>query len=42
MHAAHYGTSLRMAGARDVFVEGTKDAAIGMYDRDLRSGPAIG
>ena len=32
-HAARYGTSLRMAAARDVFVEGTKDAAIGMYDR---------
>jgi hypothetical protein len=35
MHAAHYGTSLRMAAARDVFVEGTKDAAIGMYDRTI-------
>ena len=32
-HAARYGTSLRMAAARDVFVEGTKDAAIGMYER---------
>ena len=31
-----YGTSLRMAAARDVFVEGTKDAAIGMYDRSDR------
>ena len=35
MHAARYGTSLRMAAARDVFVEGTKDAAIGMYDRTI-------
>jgi hypothetical protein len=35
MHAALYGTSLRMAAARDVFVEGTKDAAIGMYDRSI-------
>ena len=35
LHAALYGTSLRMAAARDVFVEGTKDAAIGMYDRDV-------
>jgi hypothetical protein len=35
MHAARYGTSLRLAAARDVFVEGTKDAAIGMYDRAI-------
>jgi hypothetical protein len=35
MHAVRYGTSLRMAAARDVFVEGTKDSAIGMYDRDI-------
>ena len=35
MHAARYGTSLRMAAARDVFVEGSKDAAIGMYDRTI-------
>jgi hypothetical protein len=35
LHAALYGTSLRMAAARDVFVEGTKDAAIGMYDRGV-------
>lgn len=34
-HAARYGTSLRMAAARDVFVEGTKDAAIAMYDRRI-------
>jgi hypothetical protein len=35
LHAALYGTSLRMASGRDVFVEGTKDAAIGMYDREV-------
>ncbi len=35
LHGALYGTSLRMAAARDVFVEGTKDAAIGMYDRSV-------
>jgi hypothetical protein len=34
-HASRYGTSLRMAAARDVFVEGVKDAAIGMYDRRI-------
>ena len=34
-HAVHYGTSLRVAGQRDVFVEGIKDAAIGMYERDV-------
>jgi hypothetical protein len=34
-HAVQYGTSLRVAGERDVFVEGIKDAAIGMYDRDV-------
>jgi len=34
-HAVHYGTSLRVAGERDVFVEGIKDAAIGMYERDV-------
>ena len=33
MHAVAYGTSVRVAGERDVFVEGVKDAAIGMYDR---------
>jgi hypothetical protein len=35
MHAIRYGTSLRVAGERDVFVEAVKDAAIGMYDRDI-------
>lgn len=33
MHAVTYGTSVRVAGERDVFVEGVKDAAIAMYDR---------
>jgi hypothetical protein len=33
MHAVRYGTSVRAAGARDVFVEAVKDTAIGMYDR---------
>jgi len=35
IHAARYGMSLRVAGERDVFVEGIKDAAIGMYDRSI-------
>jgi hypothetical protein len=34
-HAAKYGTSLRMAAGRDVFIEATKDMAIGMYDRAI-------
>lgn len=34
-HAVLYGTSVRVAGERDVFVEGIKDAAIGMYERDV-------
>ena len=33
LHAFRYGTSLRIAGQRDVLVEGSKDRAIGMYDR---------
>jgi hypothetical protein len=33
LHAVKYGSSLRVAGERDVFVEGVKDTAIGMYDR---------
>jgi hypothetical protein len=32
-HAARYGTSIRVAAERDVFVEGIKDGAVGMYDR---------
>jgi hypothetical protein len=35
MHATLYGTSLRMAAERDVFVEAVKDGAIGMYDRTI-------
>ena len=35
LHAVQYGSSVRVAGERDVFVEGIKDAAIGMYDRDV-------
>jgi hypothetical protein len=32
-HAARYGTSVRVAAQRDVFVEAIKDGAVGMYDR---------
>lgn len=35
MHAVKYGTSVRVAGERDVFVEAVKDAAIGMYERSV-------
>ncbi len=35
LHAAKYGTSVRVAGHRDVFVEAVKDTAIGMYDRPV-------
>ena len=35
LHAMKYGSSLRVAGHRDVFVEGVKDTAIGMYDRGM-------
>lgn len=34
-HAALYGTSVRVAGERDVFVEALKDSALGMYDRTI-------
>jgi hypothetical protein len=34
-HAAKYGSSVRVAGTRDVFVEAIKDQAVGMYDRDV-------
>jgi hypothetical protein len=34
-HASRYGTSVRMAAGRDVYVEASKDAAIGMYDRTI-------
>ena len=32
-HAVKYGSSVRVAGMRDVFVEAIKDEAVGMYDR---------
>ena len=35
LHAAEYGTSVRMAAGRDVFVEALKDQALGMYDRRI-------
>jgi hypothetical protein len=34
-HAALYGTSVRVAGRRDVFVEEIKDTAIGLYERPV-------
>jgi hypothetical protein len=34
-HSYKYGSSLRVAGQRDVLVEPVKDAAIGMYDRTI-------
>jgi hypothetical protein len=36
-HAARYGTSVRVAAQRDVFVEAIKDGAVGMYDRAVAS-----
>jgi hypothetical protein len=35
LHAARYGTSVRVAGERDVLVEEGKDTAIAMYDRGV-------
>lgn len=35
IHAAQYGSSLRLAGRRDVFVEPLKDVALGIYDRSV-------
>jgi hypothetical protein len=35
MHAARYGSSVRAAGQRDVFLEDIKDTAIAMYDRGI-------
>ena len=32
-HAWKYGSSVRVAGERDVLVEPVKDSALGMYDR---------
>jgi hypothetical protein len=34
-HAVRYGTSVRVAGQRDVCVEAIKDAALGMYERSI-------
>jgi hypothetical protein len=34
-HAARYGTSVRVAARRDVFVEAIKDGAVGMYERGV-------
>lgn len=34
-HAILYGSSVRVAGERDVFVEAVKDAALGIYDRRI-------
>jgi hypothetical protein len=34
-HAWKYGTSVRVAGARDVFLEDVKDSAVAMYSRDV-------
>lgn len=35
LHATRYGSSLRAAGERDVFLEQVKDTALAMYDRDV-------
>jgi hypothetical protein len=35
VHAARYGTSVRLAGRRDVLVEALKDGALGLYDRTV-------
>jgi len=34
-HAWRYGTSVRVSGGRDVFLEETKDAAVAIYSRDV-------
>jgi len=34
-HATRYGSSVRAAGRRDVFLEQLKDTALAMYDRDV-------
>jgi hypothetical protein len=34
-HALLYGTSVRVAAERDVFVEASKDLALGMYERSI-------
>lgn len=35
LHATRYGSSVRAAGLRDVFLEQVKDTALAMYDRDV-------
>jgi hypothetical protein len=35
VHAALYGSSVRVAGQRDVLLDGMKDSAIAMYDRGI-------
>ena len=35
LHAVKYGTSVRVAAERDVLVEAVKDAAVGMYAREV-------
>jgi hypothetical protein len=35
IHAAKYGTSVRVAGERDVLVEAIKDSALALYDRGV-------
>ena len=34
-HAWRYGTSVRVSGGRDVFLEETKDSAVAIYSRDV-------
>jgi hypothetical protein len=34
-HAWKYGTSVRVAGERDVYLEEVKDAALALYSRDV-------
>src|SRR5262245_21400590 len=34
-HATKYGTSVRVAAERDVFLEETKDSAMAIYSRDV-------
>ena len=34
-HAWKYGTSVRVAGERDVFLEETKDSALAIYSREV-------
>jgi hypothetical protein len=34
-HAWRYGTSVRVSGQRDVFLEETKDSAVAIYSRDV-------